>query len=105
MELITEKHWRFLWKTLRLVGLVGCLVIFVLWLTLIAYYSMTRPHVPQSANDWTVRLYWSFSPPSYGTVHENARLISLHWWFFSFFVLIAASQAIRVYKLRGSRGP
>jgi hypothetical protein len=104
MGLITETQWRVLARVLRLFGFGGCAVNFVLSMSLIAYYSVTRPHVPQPAHDWNGRLYWSFSPPSYGTAHENAFLLSLHWWFFLFFLVIAVAEAIRIYKLERSPG-
>jgi hypothetical protein len=102
--LITDTKWRVLSKVLRVLGFGGCAVDFVLSMSLIAYYSVTRPHIPQTAGDWNVRLYWSFSPPSYGTANENAFLLSTHWLFFLFFVLIAVGEAIRIYKLERRPG-
>jgi hypothetical protein len=67
---------------------------------LIAYYTVKRPHVPNPELGWTVRLYWSLSPPSYGTPREEALLLSLFQWFFPPFMVIAAGKAIEYYKLK-----
>jgi hypothetical protein len=98
------KNWKILSRALKLVGFGGCLVDFVLSISLIAYYSVTRPHVPQPAREWDVKLYWSFIPPSYGTAGENEFLLSMHWWFFSFFVLICLAELIRIYVLEPTQG-
>jgi len=98
---LTEKHWGFLHKAFRYIGFAGCAIVSI-WLTiLIHYYSVNRPHVPQPGHEWTVRLEWSISPPSYGTADENARLISLFYWALGSFILIAIGEAIRIYKLKG----
>jgi hypothetical protein len=76
----------------------------VVSMALIGYYSATRPHVSEPAREWTVRLYWSFSPPSYGTAAENTFLLSTHWWFLLFFLFIALGEAIRIYVLEPIQG-
>jgi hypothetical protein len=88
----------------RFLGAAGCAATFVLLTTLTAYYSVSRPHVPQPDRQWTVPFYWSFSPPSYGTARETGFLISLHSWFFLFFLLIIVGEAIRIYKLENGKG-
>ena len=98
--MLTENKWRLLAKALRFLGFAGCIAILVLLSSLVAYYSATRPHVPQPALGWTVRLYWSITPPSYGTAHENACLLLLFRLFIPFFAIIAFAEAIRIYKLK-----
>jgi len=99
MKLLNEKSWKFIAKVLRFIGGAGCFAVFSWYLLLIAYYSITRPHVPQPINDWTIQLKWSFSYPTYGTASENAFLIHLFSTFFIFFSILAASEAIKIYKL------
>jgi hypothetical protein len=94
---ITQKCWRIIAKTLRIFGFGGCIVDFQLSIILIGYYSVTRPHISNPACNWTVKLYWSFNPPIYGTAGENTFLLSAHWWFFIFFLLIVFGEIIRIY--------
>jgi hypothetical protein len=101
MKSLNEKTWRFIAKVLRFIGGAGCVVVFSWNLLLIAYYSITRPHIPQPIYDWTIQLKWSLSYPTYGTASENAFLIHLFNSFFIFFSILAASEAIRIYKLGG----
>jgi hypothetical protein len=101
---MTQEKWKVLYKTLRVIGFAGCALVFSILTALVSYYSVTRPHLPQPAKDWTVRLYWSVSPPSYGTFGENEFLFSLHRWFFVFFTVIALGEAVRIYKLKSSGG-
>jgi len=98
---LAEKHWRFFHKAFRYLGCVGTIVIGVMSMALISYYSANRPHVPQPEHGWTVPFNWSFSYPSYGTAQENDRLISLFWWGISFGIFFAIGEAIRIYKLKG----
>jgi hypothetical protein len=95
MDSFNEKIWRFIAKALRFIGGGGCLVVLISFMSLIAYYSITRPHVPQHNYNWTVQLRWSFNYPSYGTAGENAFLIHLQSSFFIFFVLLLISEFIR----------
>lgn len=96
-------RWSLVRKILFYGGFVGCGVDFILSLGLIAYYSANRPHLPEPTRGWIVRLKWSLSPPSFGTVDDNALLLALFHWFFAFFMLIALAEVIRIYKL-GRRG-
>jgi hypothetical protein len=96
---MAEKKWKILSRALRVLGFGGCLVDFVSSISMIAYYSVTRPHIPQPGREWDVKFYWSFIPPSYGTAGENEFLLSMHWWFFLFFVLICLAELIRIYVL------
>ncbi len=100
---MTKRSWRIIYRILRFTGFVGCLATGLLSMAFIGYYSENRPHVPQIEHNWTVRLYWSVSPPSYGTAAENHFLFSLFWTGFSFFVIIALGEAIRIHKLGGWR--
>lgn len=100
---MTEKRWSSICKILRLCGFTGCLAAGLLLMALVGYYSANRPHAPQSEHDWTVQLYWSVSPPSYGTAAENELLLRVFWSGFLFFLIIASGEAIRIYKLGGWR--
>ncbi len=101
LKLSSEKTWRFIAKALRFIGGVGFLVVMTCSMLLIAYYSITRPHVPQPNYDWTVQLRWSFNHPSYGTASENAFLIHLFRSSVVYIVLLIASDYIRNNKLDG----
>lgn len=96
----TRNQWRILAKTLQIVGGICCCAVFLTFNILIAYYTAKRSHVPNPELGWTVRLNWSLSPPSYGTPHEETLLLSLFWWFFPPFLLIAVGKAIEYYKLK-----
>lgn len=95
MKLFNEESWRFIAKALRLIGGVGGLVDWFFYLLLIAYYSLTRPHVPQPDRNWTVQFRWSFSHPSYGTASENAFLMCLFFSFFIFLIIFLTSELIK----------
>jgi len=96
---LTRDQWRVLAKTLQIVGGGCCLVLFLANQVLIAYYTVKRPHIPIPELGWTVRLQWSWAPPSYGTAREESLLLSLFWWFFPSFLIISAGKAIEYYKL------
>jgi hypothetical protein len=100
---MTEKMWRIIYKMLRFAGFAGCATTFLLLTALTGYYSANRPHVPQPEREWTVQLYWSVAPPSYGTVAENELLLTVFWSGIVFFLVIAIGEAIRIYKLGGWR--
>jgi hypothetical protein len=96
---LTRDQWRILAKTLQILGGGCCIVVFLTFQILIAYYSVKRPHVPRPQLGWTVRLYWSWAKPSYGTAQEEALLLSLFRWFFPPFLIICAGRAIEYFKL------
>ena len=74
------------------------MAMFLSLLCLAFYYSATRPHIPHPELGWTVGLSWTH-PTSYGTAKEQYLLISLHWCFLPFFLLIALGEVIRIYIL------
>jgi hypothetical protein len=97
---LTRDQWRILAKTLEILGFVCCFAVLLTLAALTAYYTVKRSHTPIPELGWTVRLPWSMAPPSYGTAQEEALLLSLHWWFFPPFLVIAAGKAIKYYKLK-----
>ena len=97
---MTRDQWRMLANTLLFLGGASAFAFFVALQALIVYYTMKRPHVPAPEVGWTVRLYWSWTPPSYGTAQEDARLRSVSTWFFPAFAVAAAGKAIQYYKLK-----
>jgi hypothetical protein len=61
------------------------------------YANFERPHAPDSDKGWTVMIPWSYG--AYGTTAE--RDLVLRWFncqIYSFGI-IAAGEAIRIYKL------
>lgn len=97
---LTKRQWGILRNLLRYFGFVGLLADWIFYLGLIAYYSATRPHEP--IGEWNTRLHWSIGPPSYGTLGEDAFLQSVFRTMFVFFMIVALSEAIRIYKLERS---
>ena len=64
------------------------------------YANFTRPHIPDSSRGLISTIPWSSG--AYGTAQERQRLL---WWFncgFYSFGLIAAGEAIKIYKLGDS---
>jgi hypothetical protein len=96
---LTRDQWRILAKTLQILGGGCCLAVFLTSQVLIAYYTAKRPHVPSPELGWTVRLSWSWAPPSYGTAQEEALLLFLFRSFFPPFLIGAAGKAVEYYKL------
>jgi len=66
MTLFNERRWKLIAKALRFIGGGGFFTLLTSSFALIAYFAITRPHVPQPQYDWTVCLEWSFSHPTYG---------------------------------------
>ena len=84
---------------LRFVGFGSFIVLFITPLILLAYYEVSRPHVPMPDRGWTVRLDGNLAVPTYGTATELNRMEWMHWWMFPAFLLVAAGYTIRTYKL------
>jgi hypothetical protein len=101
MLTFAREPWKFWSQVLRVVGAVGCLVVFLWQLGLIGYYSSKRPRNPDSEHGWTVALQWTHT--TYGTHEENDQLIRLHSWFVPFFVFGGVGETIR--KLREKNEP
>lgn len=105
-----QRRWRLVVKTLKVLGVVGCLTVSIWQTFLIGRYSVTRPHAPEPQRGWTVGLTWTH-PSSYGTVHEEGRIMFLFWAFVPCFALIVVGELVKVYVLedysgiRGLKGP
>jgi hypothetical protein len=95
---LSSDNWRFVAKSLRIIGVVCCIVVFVSHFALLAYYSANRPHVPEPEHRWTVGLRWTH-PVSYGTEQDERRSQWLFELFFPSGGLIALGEMIKIYKL------
>jgi hypothetical protein len=99
----TRKQWSIAANVLRFVGATSFLAAFASLLLLSVHLSTTRPRIPQPEFGRTVRLYWNWAPPTYGTVQDQARLHQLFYSLFPAFMLIAAGECIFIYKLNIDR--
>jgi len=95
---LSNDNWRSITKSLRIVGVVCCLVFFVSHYALLAYYSANRPRVPQPEKGRTVGLTWTH-PVRYGTERDERWSLWLFDLFLPSFGLIALGEMIKVYKL------
>jgi hypothetical protein len=95
---LSNDNWRSIAKSLRIIGVVCCLVFFVSHFALLAYYSVNRPRVPQPEHGRTVGLTWTH-PVSYGTEQDERRSLWLFDLFLPSFGLIVFGEMIRIYKL------
>jgi hypothetical protein len=98
MRRLSETQWRLVLKSVRVIGVTGCVLSFVLLVALIGYYSANRPHAPHPGSGWTVPLPWTGWPRAYGTAQENSVIHRMHLLFFPFFVLIATAFAMEKYQ-------
>jgi hypothetical protein len=95
---MSKKGWTSISKLLVNAGQVAFFGCAIAMFALTEYANFARPHVPDPSKTWIVRIPWSNG--AYGTPRERQRV---NWCFnsgFYFFGLIAAGEAIRIYKLR-----
>jgi len=84
-----------LWR----LGGVCFILVFCVSLGLMTYYGYARPHVPDPAHGWNVRLTWTFNKPSYGTSDEYSRQHLLFWLGFASIGVLLSGEAIRKSQL------
>jgi hypothetical protein len=94
----TAARWRLLSRALKIIGVVGFISTFALWMGFLWYYSATRPQVPEPALGRSIGLTWTH-PPRYGTSEEEDHLHCLFDCLLPFFGVILLSEAIKIYKL------
>ena len=99
----SAKRWRVCARVATTIGVIGCIVMSVSSMFLIAYYSANRPYNPEPDRGWTVDLSWTH-PKRYGTAREEDRLLWLYFLFFPSFGLVLLGPAIKAYKLNDYSG-
>lgn len=82
--------WQIWSNVLSILGVGGCMAIFLWLFGLIGYYSFQRPREPMPERGWTEPLHWTHG--SYGTHAENEQLLRLQRWSFPF-VLVGGAAA------------
>ena len=94
---MSRQGWTWLSKALRSVGATIFFGGAVAFFAFGQYLNLKRPHAPDSDKGWTVIIPWSYG--AHGTAAE--RDLVLRWFncqIYSFGI-IAAGEAIRIYKL------
>jgi hypothetical protein len=84
-------------------GFAACFTSLAYSFFLNVYYETYRPVSPQPERGWTVGLTWTH-PTKYGTEQEENRQQWVHWSVAPFFILIAAAEAIKIYKFNDYSG-
>lgn len=97
MRRLSETQWKFLSKSLRVIGIAGCAVTFLSLLGLQLYFSAVRPHAPVVDSGLTTPLPWTH-PRAYGTAQDRTIMMRFFDSFGPFFVLLVTSFAIKTYK-------
>jgi len=111
---MSRQRWIILVKILRIAGVGAILVSFIMFYGLIGRASVARPHYPDPAKGLTAAIPWTHGScetpekadcSAYGTPEERDRV--LFWFNFGFYsvVLIAAGEAINIYKLGNYSSP
>jgi hypothetical protein len=94
---MSRVHWILLSKTLVNAGFIAFASCFIALSALSQYVAFTRPHTADPNRNWIVTIPWSHG--AYGTSQERQRvLLCFNCGFYSF-GLIAAGEAINIYKL------
>jgi hypothetical protein len=93
---MSKKGWILLAKILVNAGSMAFLGCFVGLSGLTQYANFARPHAADPTRGWISTIPWSSG--AYGTPQERDRV----YWFFNggfySFILIAAGEAVRIYK-------